>query len=213
MPGRGPDHPRRRPAGPDQRHPHVGGGGDPVAGRPEPEHGMRPHRSDTPAPRPSPMAAGITPGPPGTTPMPAGTAPRTTGTAPRHQPRADRYRTSTAGTTPMTTGTTPGRDPREPCPRCLLPSGAPGFGRCAAVPGRFMERHAAVANLPGPGIHHRRRRPVAQYDRAVTEITETAPGWLSPEELELTRARMPILYVDAVPVRVDSSGMVTHVGL
>ncbi|ADG89840.1 DUF4916 domain-containing protein [Thermobispora bispora] len=76
-----------------------------------------------------------------------------------------------------------------------------------------MERHAAVANLPGPGIHHRRRRPVAQYDRAVTEITETAPGWLSPEELELTRARMPILYVDAVPVRVDSSGMVTHVGL
>ncbi|MFC4059114.1 NUDIX hydrolase family protein [Planomonospora corallina] len=44
-------------------------------------------------------------------------------------------------------------------------------------------------------------------------MTETTPGWLSPEELELTRARMPILYVEAVPVRVDDSGAVTHVGL
>ncbi|MEZ0076485.1 NUDIX hydrolase family protein [Planotetraspora sp. GP83] len=47
----------------------------------------------------------------------------------------------------------------------------------------------------------------------MTEMTETTPGWLSPEELELTRARMPILYVDAVPVRVDEAGVVTHVGL
>ncbi|MFJ2032125.1 NUDIX hydrolase family protein [Streptosporangium sp. NPDC087985] len=47
----------------------------------------------------------------------------------------------------------------------------------------------------------------------MTETTETAPGWLTPEELELTRARMPILYVDAVPVRVDDTGLVTHVGL
>ncbi|MET9069242.1 NUDIX hydrolase family protein [Streptosporangium sandarakinum] len=47
----------------------------------------------------------------------------------------------------------------------------------------------------------------------MTEMTETTPGWLSPEELELTRARMPILYVDAVPVRVDDTGVVTHVGL
>ncbi|WP_268778016.1 NUDIX hydrolase family protein [Sphaerimonospora mesophila] len=47
----------------------------------------------------------------------------------------------------------------------------------------------------------------------MTEMTETTPGWLSPEELESTRARMPILYVDAVPVRVDDTGVVTHVGL
>ncbi|GAA3137321.1 NUDIX hydrolase family protein [Planomonospora alba] len=47
----------------------------------------------------------------------------------------------------------------------------------------------------------------------MAEMTETTPGWLSPEELELTRARMPILYVEAVPVRVDDSGAVTHVGL
>ncbi|GLW07199.1 DUF4916 domain-containing protein [Microtetraspora sp. NBRC 13810] len=47
----------------------------------------------------------------------------------------------------------------------------------------------------------------------MTEITETVPGWLSPAELESARARMPILYVDAVPVRVDDTGVVTHVGL
>ncbi|GII58667.1 DUF4916 domain-containing protein [Planotetraspora thailandica] len=55
--------------------------------------------------------------------------------------------------------------------------------------------------------------PPAKYDRSVTEMTETTPGWLAPEELELSRARMPILYVDAVPVRVDDAGVVTHVGL
>lgn len=38
-------------------------------------------------------------------------------------------------------------------------------------------------------------------------------GWLSREELESVRGRMPILYVDAVPVRVDGSGSVTAVGL
>lgn len=47
----------------------------------------------------------------------------------------------------------------------------------------------------------------------MTEMTETTPGWLTPAELESTRARMPILYVDAVPVRVDDKGAVTHVGL
>ncbi|WP_436762520.1 NUDIX hydrolase family protein [Streptosporangium sp. V21-05] len=47
----------------------------------------------------------------------------------------------------------------------------------------------------------------------MTEMTETTPGWLSPEELESTRARMPILYIDAVPVRVDETGVVTRIGL
>ncbi|MDF2704544.1 MAG: hypothetical protein K0R62_196 [Nonomuraea muscovyensis] len=52
-----------------------------------------------------------------------------------------------------------------------------------------------------------------KYDQRMTEMTETASGWLSPEELESLRGRMPILYVDAVPVRVDDTGTVTHVGL
>ncbi|MEU8377612.1 NUDIX hydrolase family protein [Streptosporangium sp. NPDC048865] len=47
----------------------------------------------------------------------------------------------------------------------------------------------------------------------MTEMTETTPGWLAPEELESARARMPILYIDAVPVRVDETGVVTRVGL
>ncbi|MFD0660438.1 NUDIX hydrolase family protein [Thermocatellispora tengchongensis] len=44
-------------------------------------------------------------------------------------------------------------------------------------------------------------------------MTESVPGWLAPDELESVRDRMPILYVDAVPVRVDDKGVVTHVGL
>jgi ADP-ribose pyrophosphatase YjhB (NUDIX family) len=47
----------------------------------------------------------------------------------------------------------------------------------------------------------------------MTEKTETVPGWLAPEELESMRGRMPILYIDAVPVRVDETGVVTRVGL
>lgn len=37
--------------------------------------------------------------------------------------------------------------------------------------------------------------------------------WLSREELDAARERLPILYVDVVPVRADGSGAVTSVGL
>jgi len=37
--------------------------------------------------------------------------------------------------------------------------------------------------------------------------------WLSDEELASARERLPIVYVDAVPVRVDAQGLVTAVGL
>lgn len=43
--------------------------------------------------------------------------------------------------------------------------------------------------------------------------TQTAAGWLSPDELAQARAQLPMVYVDAVPVRVDGSGQVTAVGL
>lgn len=43
--------------------------------------------------------------------------------------------------------------------------------------------------------------------------TAAATAWLSPEQLELVRAQMPIVYVEAVPVRVDALGNVTKVGL
>ena len=39
------------------------------------------------------------------------------------------------------------------------------------------------------------------------------PGWLSEEELFTVRQRMPILYVEAVPVRTDGMGVVTEVGV
>ena len=38
-------------------------------------------------------------------------------------------------------------------------------------------------------------------------------GWLSDEELAETRRRLPLLYVEAVPVRVDGVGLVTQVGI
>lgn len=47
----------------------------------------------------------------------------------------------------------------------------------------------------------------------MSDMTETTPGWLSTDELNAARAQMPILYVEAVPVRVDESGEVTSIGL
>jgi ADP-ribose pyrophosphatase YjhB (NUDIX family) len=53
---------------------------------------------------------------------------------------------------------------------------------------------------------------------AVTDMdegsnTQTSTGWLSPEDLELVRAHVPVVYVDAVPVRVDPLGNVNKVGM
>ena len=39
------------------------------------------------------------------------------------------------------------------------------------------------------------------------------PGWLSDIALDETRSRVPILYVEAVPVRLNSLGQVEHVGV
>ncbi len=47
----------------------------------------------------------------------------------------------------------------------------------------------------------------------INDGTQTDTSWLSPSDMELVRARMPIVYVDAVPVRVDAAGNVTQVGM
>lgn len=39
------------------------------------------------------------------------------------------------------------------------------------------------------------------------------PGWLSDVELAESRRRLPMLYVEGVPVRVDGMGQVTEVGI
>ena len=47
----------------------------------------------------------------------------------------------------------------------------------------------------------------------MNEITEARPGWLSREDLDSSRERLPLVYVDAFPVRVDDRGVVVSVGL
>ncbi len=44
------------------------------------------------------------------------------------------------------------------------------------------------------------------------DTVETSAGWLSEDALEATRGRVPIVYVDAVPVRLDHLGRVERVG-
>lgn len=43
--------------------------------------------------------------------------------------------------------------------------------------------------------------------------TDTDNAWLSTESIQQVRGQVPIVYIDAVPVRVDSRGYVTEVGL
>ena len=48
---------------------------------------------------------------------------------------------------------------------------------------------------------------------AVSDILETAGSWLAEDELASARERLPIVYVDAIPVRTDDRGQVTLIGL
>jgi ADP-ribose pyrophosphatase YjhB (NUDIX family) len=47
----------------------------------------------------------------------------------------------------------------------------------------------------------------------MSDQLDTATGWLSRDQLDNIRANVPLVYVDAVPVRVDDVGRVTHVGM
>ena len=48
----------------------------------------------------------------------------------------------------------------------------------------------------------------------MTQIeSQSGNSWLSREEMDAARERLPILYVDIVPVRTDEDGTVTAVGL
>lgn len=42
---------------------------------------------------------------------------------------------------------------------------------------------------------------------------DTRTNWLDPEMLAAVRGQVPLVYVDAVPVRVDDMGQITHVGM
>ena len=48
----------------------------------------------------------------------------------------------------------------------------------------------------------------------MTNVTSQAgSAWLAPEELDAARQRIPMLYVDAIPVRTDADGLVASIGL
>lgn len=47
----------------------------------------------------------------------------------------------------------------------------------------------------------------------MSEITDTQHSWLSDEEIDTMRGKMPIVYINAIPVLTDDLGIVTHVGL
>lgn len=47
----------------------------------------------------------------------------------------------------------------------------------------------------------------------LSDILDFRTNWLSDEDLASARERLPLVYVDAVPVRTDSQGQVTKIGL
>lgn len=47
----------------------------------------------------------------------------------------------------------------------------------------------------------------------MSDMLDTRATWLADDELESARERLPIVYIDAVPVRTDARGQVTAVGL
>ncbi len=47
----------------------------------------------------------------------------------------------------------------------------------------------------------------------MSDITETQGSWLSDDDLSTMRGKMPVIYINAIPVLTDDLGIVTHVGL
>ena len=47
----------------------------------------------------------------------------------------------------------------------------------------------------------------------MSDMLDIRDSWLSSEQLEQARERLPIVYVEAIPVRVDAWGAITAVGL
>jgi ADP-ribose pyrophosphatase YjhB (NUDIX family) len=50
-------------------------------------------------------------------------------------------------------------------------------------------------------------------DPDLPQVPGPGPGWLSDIELEQVRGRLPIVYVEAVPVRLDGLGQLIDVGI
>jgi len=100
-----------------------------------------------------------------------------------------------------------------------------------------LERLLSILSLPRRGCgdarnaEHRARREVVSKNEDMSVRTpdpdpadwtpepedgpplNTNPGWLSDAELAKIRRRLPLLYVEAVPVRVDGLGQVVEIGV
>lgn len=55
--------------------------------------------------------------------------------------------------------------------------------------------------------------PDPDFEPSALRLPAAGPAWLSDVELARARARLPILYVEAVPVRTDGLGQVIEVGV
>ena len=47
----------------------------------------------------------------------------------------------------------------------------------------------------------------------MSDQLDTRTGWIDGDQLAQIRANVPLVYVEAIPVRVDDRGQVTHIGL
>lgn len=47
----------------------------------------------------------------------------------------------------------------------------------------------------------------------MSDITDTQSSWLSDDDIATMRGKMPVVYINAIPVLTDDLGIVTHVGL
>lgn len=47
----------------------------------------------------------------------------------------------------------------------------------------------------------------------MSDMLDIRGAWLSDDDLQQARERLPIVYVEAIPVRVDSLGAITSIGL
>src|SRR5450759_404787 len=88
--------------------------------------------------------------------------------------------------------------------------------RCPHQNRGYPRRYSAPPS--GPRVGERRAVPL-RHNPSMTETADFLPvpeepsGWLSTADLGRVRRQVPILYVDAVPVRVDPNGRVTEIGL
>ena len=74
-----------------------------------------------------------------------------------------------------------------------------------------FERPDRAGSGARPAVRRRRRHGTIE-PMSNLELGRNT-GWLSREELDFAREKLPILYVDAVPVRVDDRGAVLAVGV